>query len=422
SSLEVTSFEADTLVCHGVATLRATGSGAPNTELYWYENDTIEDKIANGSTFKTPELSSTTSYWVSEVFLEGDAGESGLGKSISDAGSSSYAPISSGYGMQFTANEAFTLVSVTVLSSGSGGDVEIFLKEDDDKGQVIDSKTVSVVGGGSASSPVADELELDFEIPGSGTYYIYAGDGPSMIRDSGDSGFPYSLGSYGEITNGYSVSSSATAFYFFYEWTIGAEDVVCESSREEVVATVGNSGDIVVNEPLPYTDSASTKDYDNNYAGVAGDGCASGEYLEGSDVVYQYSPSQGAVYSIELSDLSSDNASVFVYESCFDIGESCYAGEMSDGSSGDFGIDEVIMNDGQTYFIVISTETSSSTDYTLTIDEAQIDCADYTDAPEGEEEQYSQPGFTLEDLKVKGSNLTWYDDSTLGNILSETTP
>src|SRR5699024_9737852 len=91
------------------------------------------------------------------------------------------------------------------------------------------------------------------------------------------------------------------------------------------------------------------------------------------------------------------------------------------GSSDDFGIDEVVLNDGQTYYIVISTQSSSSTDYTLTIDEAHIDCADYTEAPEGEEEQYTQAGFTLEDLEVKGSNLTWYDDSTLGNTLPETT-
>src|SRR5699024_6476969 len=312
SSLEVTSFEADTLVCHGVATLRATGSGAPNTELYWYENDTIEDKIANGSTFKTPELSSTTSYWVSEVFLEGDAGESGLGKSISDAGSSSYAPISSGYGMQFTANEAFTLVSVTVLSSGSGGDVEIFLKEDDDKGQVIDSKTVSVVGGGSASSPVADELELDFEIPGSGTYYIYAGDGPSMIRDSGDSGFPYSLGRYGEITNGYSISSSATAYYFFYDWTIGSGSVICESPRQEVEVEVSSDGNEVVNS-LPYTHSGSTDDYGNHFEGSPGNDCGIEEgYLNGYEAVYSYTATEDDLITVELTDLTDYYAGVFI--------------------------------------------------------------------------------------------------------------
>src|SRR5699024_229371 len=45
NGLEVTSFESDTLICHGMATLKATGTDTPNTELYWYKNDTIEDKL-----------------------------------------------------------------------------------------------------------------------------------------------------------------------------------------------------------------------------------------------------------------------------------------------------------------------------------------------------------------------------------------
>src|SRR5699024_8939381 len=133
--LEVTSFETDTLICHGVATLRATGSGAPNTELYWYENDTIEDKLANGSTFKTPELNNTTSYWVSEVFLEGEVNEDGYGKEEydSDTGASL-----ANYGVIFEAYDEFTLASVDVFSTGNGGVITVELRDSND--QVIDSK------------------------------------------------------------------------------------------------------------------------------------------------------------------------------------------------------------------------------------------------------------------------------------------
>src|SRR5699024_671955 len=45
-----------------------------------------------------------------------------------------------------------------------------------------------------------------------------------------------------------------------YKVNIIGSTAVCESSREEVIATVGNSGDITVNEPLPYTDSGKTED------------------------------------------------------------------------------------------------------------------------------------------------------------------
>src|SRR5690606_23652305 len=84
---------------------------------------------------------------------------------------------------------------------------------------------------------------------------------------------------------------------------------------------------------------------------------------------------------------------------------------VSDGTTGDFGIAEVPMYDGFDYFIVISTSDSPSTAYTLTIDLATINCANYTAAPDGDEDQFFEPGDTLADLVVVGGNLTWYSDA-----------
>src|SRR5699024_2895027 len=83
-----------------------------------------------------------------------------------------------------------------------------------------------------------------------------------------------------------------------------------------------------------------------------------------------------------------------------------------------------VMNDGQDYYILIATkESGSTTDYTLTIDKAQIDCSDYTAAPEGDEEQYYQPGDSLSNLAVEGANLRYYSDASLDSIaeLADTT-
>lgn len=423
TALDVVTTTANSVCGEGSVTLTAEGAETvANTNIYWYDAASGGEVVGKGNEFQTDPLEQTTSFWATEVALSGGGAETGLGKSITDAGSAGYAPISSGYGLLFTANEAFTLNSVTVLSSGSGGDVEITLKEDDHAGQIIDSKIVTVAGGGSTSNPVPDELILEFEIPGPGTYYIYAADGPNMIRDSGDSGYPYPLGTYGEITTGYSVSSPTTAYYFFYDWTIGSEDIICESDRVEVIAEVNDVADEMVTTPLPYVHTANTADYGNNYFGTPGSNCATDNYLDGNDVVYQFSPTVGGVYSIELSGLSSTNAGVFVFESCYDIGSNCYIGEVSDGTSNDFGIDEVILNDGQDYFIVVSTKTSSSTAYTITIDEAQINCADYTAAPQGDTDQFSEIGDTLADLDVTGSNLTWYSDAALSTVIPDTTP
>src|SRR5690606_38193726 len=52
-----------------------------------------------------------------------------------------------------------------------------------------------------------------------------------------------------------------------------------------------------------------------------------------------------------------------------------------------------------------------STDYTLTVDLANINCADYTTAPGGDADQFFETGDTLADLVVYGGNLTWYSDA-----------
>src|SRR5690554_1165803 len=251
-----------------------------------------------------------------------------------------------------------------------------------------------------------------------------AGSNASLVRDSGAANnvYPYLLGDVGEITSGVLTSSTSTSYYYFYNWTIGSEDVLCESDRVEVIAEVNDVADEIVSEPLPYTHTANTSDYGNNYFGAPGSNCTSDDYLNGNDVVYEFSPTVGAVFSIELSGLSSSNAAVFIYKSCYDIGSDCYIGAVSDGTSNDFGIDEVVLNDGEDYFIVISTKNSSSTAYTLTIDEAQLDCSDYTTAPQGDADQFSEIGHTLADLDVSGSNLTWYSDATLSTVIPDTTP
>src|SRR5690606_23457406 len=116
-----------------------------------------------------------------------------------------------------------------------------------------------------------------------------------------------------------------------------------------------------------------------------------------------------------------NNAAVFVYQSCYDIGSTCYAGAVNDGTTGDISIDEVPMFDGFDYFIVVSTSDSPSTDYTITIDLATINCADYTAAPDGDAGQFFEAGDTLADLVVHGGNLTWYSDAAGTISIPDTT-
>src|SRR5690606_17858256 len=132
------------------------------------------------------------------------------------------------------------------------------------------------------------------------------------------------------------------------------------------------SNPLLVTQPLPYISSDNTSNYLNDYSGVPGANCSSdfGGYLNGDDVVYQYSPAADTSIDIELSNLSDVYAGVFVYTDCADIGISCVAGATNSFSTEDLLIDNFSVTAGTNYYIVISTWASpQSVGYTLTITE-----------------------------------------------------
>lgn len=424
SVLDVAATEDGEVCGEGMVWLSAEGAEAlTGTDIYWYDNATGGKIVGKGNDFKTDVLEQTTSFWAAEVALSGGGKITGQAETNPPALTNG---TTNNYGLLFEVSEAFTLESVTVLNTAAaGGEIQVDIRDVNDNNDVVFTTKVAIPGGGTTTSPVPVVVPVNHELP-VGDYRILRVTSGSTVglgyMSATNSNFPYILGdNLGKITSGSLSASTSITYYNFFDWTISSDEIICESDRVEVIAEVNEVADEIVDEPLPYSHTANTKDYGNNYFGVPGTDCIAESYLDGNDVVYQFSPSVGAVYSIELSGLSSNNAGVFVYESCYDIGVSCVAGAVSDGTTADFGIDEVALNDGQDYFIVISTKTSSSTAYTITIDEAQIDCADYKDAPIGEEEQIVDIGTILDDLNVKGANLSWYSDSSLSTVLQGTT-
>jgi len=128
---------------------------------------------------------------------------------------------------------------------------------------------------------------------------------------------------------------------------------------------------IPVTEPLPYVTSDSTSNYEDDYSGSAGVDCSSSSsYLNGDDVVYEYTPTEDTSVDIILSDLSGTYAGMFIYSNCEDIGVECQNGITNGSSSADMEIAEYLVTGGETYYILISTWASpQSVDYTLTISE-----------------------------------------------------
>src|SRR5690625_5003091 len=417
SALEIVS-SVDGAVCgEGSAILEAQGATpSVGTEIHWFDAPSGGNLLGKGNTFRTPTINTTTSFWASEVAMSG--GE--LPGQAKTAPTLTTTTSLANYGLQFDVFTPFTLVSVEVYPT-TGGLMDLELR--DATGTVLNSITGINVPNGDGVTPVT--LTLNMDIPaGNGLRLLKTSSGsPTMIRESTGNTYPYLIGSLGEITGGaLNQGNPLAAYYWFYNWTVTEAVSLCESPREEVIATVNDVADELVTEPLPFAHTANTSAYGNNYEGEPGGDCNDGTaYIDGNETVYQYSPSVGGVYSIELSGLTSNNAAVFVYESCYDIGTNCWAGAVSDGTNGNILIDEVPMYDGFDYFIVVTTATSASTDYTLTVDLANINCSDYTAAPGGDADQFFEAGDTLDDLVVYGGNLTWYSDAAGTSVIPNTT-
>src|SRR5690625_185602 len=395
SALEIVS-SVDGAVCgEGSAILEAQGATpSVGTEIHWFDAPSGGNLLGKGNTFRTPAINTTTSFWASEVAMSGEEipGQGYVYPSTVSSGSNN------NQGVMFTLTDQITLVDVEVFSVGAGGNITIEIRDVNNGNATIATANAVVPGGGSTANPIPLTIPLDFQIP-PGTYRMLktSASGPPMAYTlAGATNYPYPIGNSGQITSGATATGTATTYYYFFNWTIFEGQVICESPREEIIATVNDVADELVIEPLPYVHTANTSAYGNNYEGEPGGDCNDGTpYLDGNETVYQYSPSVGGVYSIELSGLTSNNAAVFVYESCYDIGTNCWAGAVSDGTTGNILIDEVPMYDGFDYFIVVTTATSASTDYTLTVDFANINCSDYTAAPGGDADQFFEAGDTL---------------------------
>lgn len=229
-------------VCEGnTATITATSNGQ---DVFWYNSATSTSPIGSGLSFTTPELSETTSFWV-QAFNYGAGGEpvvitGGARTAPTSSSSSSVNPGTAPWGLSFDADENFTINSVDVYLAGSAGSLTVQLL--DENWSMIEETTLSTPAGNSAN-PVQHEIELNFEVQAGNTYRLVASSSPEMIREftSEHPGYPYDIGDVGTVTGGTlnNSNSNNTVYYFFYNWTVSTfEGEVCESDREEVIATV----------------------------------------------------------------------------------------------------------------------------------------------------------------------------------------
>ena len=194
--------------------LSATGDG----QLTWYDQASGGSQIATGSVFNTPNLNTSTTYYVEDVVA---ATTYNVGPSDNTFGGGGN--FEGDQHLIFDCLEAFTLNTVKVYAQGTGNRT---IELRNSAGTVLQSLTVNIPNGEQV-------VPLNFSIqPGTG-YQLGTTPDPDLYRNNDSPSYPYTVANVASITTS---SAGNDYYYFFYDWEI--ETLGCTSERTAVVAEI----------------------------------------------------------------------------------------------------------------------------------------------------------------------------------------
>jgi Zn-dependent metalloprotease len=199
-------------------TLTASGSGTLN----WFNTPTGGSPIATGTTYTTPLLNSTTTYYVDNEVAQPPGN---VGPPSYNFGTGSFHNNSSTQYEIFTVYQNCTLATIDV-NAGSSGNKTFTLW--DGNGVQLSQYVVNV--------PSTGVHTLNINIPLTPGTYRLGGTMMNLYRNNSGPSYPYSLAGVIDITG----SSNGSGFYYYaYNWGITLQP--CTSARTPVVCSIGNT-------------------------------------------------------------------------------------------------------------------------------------------------------------------------------------
>lgn len=216
-------FDDSTCSLNSSLTLSALGDN-----LFWY-SDTLNSTVLNtGSTYNTPLLSNTTTYYVREEVGPTNFG----GASDNTIGNGGY--FSGDQHLIFDSYVPCKIVSAVVYADFQN---TITFELRDDNGTVLDDTTITVAQG-------QQRLYFDFDVPVGNDLQlgILYGNSPYLYRNSTGSAYPYNIGNLINITG--SSASSSSYYYFFYDIEVQGAPF-CNSAYAPVTAHIISGGQSV---------------------------------------------------------------------------------------------------------------------------------------------------------------------------------
>ncbi|MBW8361058.1 MAG: fibronectin type III domain-containing protein [Kaistella sp.] len=241
----------ETVCSGGSATLTATAdSGAT---INWYANSTDATALATGTSFTTPPLTSTTTYYAAAS--TGSTNYVGPVNPNSLTGGATTGAINTYYIQFEVTNIPVNLMSVDVFPEAAGQNTTLEILQGPTSFTVINTIpfTSTIASDGTIAQTVPINIMLN---PGLYRMRMAGGDYYRNYQSNAD--FPYSTANF-SITTGSNVSTDS--YYFMYNLQVGG---LCESARTPVLATVDSSCTMGTSEadnakatviyPNPFTD------------------------------------------------------------------------------------------------------------------------------------------------------------------------
>jgi hypothetical protein len=213
----------DTICVGDSATLKASGSDS----LYWYVTPVGGKVFHSGSSFVTPPLSSSKTYYVENAkTIPGFNYNGGLPDSTAQG---KYYP-ANGYAshLLFDCVSAFTLKGVTLYAKDTG---TAFITLHDGQGYVLKKDTVKIVKG-------KNHVVLNFQIPPGDNYALGLKGDSIFYGENGNVKYPYDIPGVLSIRKS---SIGKSSYLFFYNWEITTADLICRSARIAVKAEVSTA-------------------------------------------------------------------------------------------------------------------------------------------------------------------------------------
>lgn len=207
----------------GTVTLQATAASGNTIE--WYAASTGGSLLGSGTSFTTPSISSTTTYYAQVT--QGGSTQTGLG--LPATGVPSTTGATAPRGIVFTATSYFTLVSAQYYSPTIATNTVTVTLVDNSTSATVQTATLTI----PQTAAGWFTMNLNWQIV-PGTYRLLASFSSSVNRDGTTQTYPMSLGTVGSITSGY--DAGVVAYYsYFHNITIFSG---CAGTRVPVTATV----------------------------------------------------------------------------------------------------------------------------------------------------------------------------------------